>query len=54
MQPFKLQCLTAMAYSAVAVAVVCTSSLLVDDLANSFVTNRNNLGSWTSGKTLQV
>ncbi|KFA61234.1 hypothetical protein S40285_10677 [Stachybotrys chlorohalonatus IBT 40285] len=43
MQPFKLQCLTAMAYSAVAVAVVCTSSLLVDDLANSFVTNRNNL-----------
>ncbi|KAK7427580.1 hypothetical protein QQZ08_005855 [Neonectria magnoliae] len=45
---FKLQCLLAAAYTAVAALAACTSDLLVDDLSNSFSTNRNNLGSWTS------
>ncbi|KAL0931577.1 Chitin deacetylase-like protein 10 [Colletotrichum truncatum] len=44
----KAQCLLAAAYIAVAAAATCSSDLLVDDLSNSFSTNRNNLGSWTS------
>ncbi|KAK1960836.1 polysaccharide deacetylase [Colletotrichum sublineola] len=46
---FGARCLLAAAYSAVvAAAAACSSDLLVDDLSNSFSTNRNNLGSWTS------
>src|SRR4051794_89951 len=50
---FKAQCLLAAAafYGTVGVAAaVCTSNLLVDDMSNSFSTQQNNLGSWTSGK----
>ncbi|KAF6809574.1 polysaccharide deacetylase [Colletotrichum sojae] len=48
MVQFKMRSLLAAAYGAVVAAAACTSDLLVDDLSNSFTTNRNNLGSWTS------
>ncbi|KAI8265855.1 Chitin deacetylase [Colletotrichum sp. SAR11_239] len=45
---FKAQRLLAAVCGAMAAAAACTADLLVDDLSNSFSTNRNNLGSWTS------
>lgn len=55
MVQFKAHSILAGAYGVVAaVAAACTSDLLVDDFSSSSTTNRNNLGSWTSGKIPQI
>ncbi|KAK1705879.1 hypothetical protein BDP67DRAFT_530531 [Colletotrichum lupini] len=55
MVQLKAHSILAGAYGVVAVvAAACTSDLLVDDFSSSFTTNRNNLGSWTSGKIPQI